>query len=177
MRNSINLFIQNKKYNLAIRRKLQIFRFLAIVLLFGVGAFSIILFLLIAASKLPSLKIQENALTFEIQRLHTKMAKYFIVTDQLKHINDALKTRPAYNDTLSKMEEDMPQTLSFSTLHIDEKTVLVTLASTSLDDFDFFLGKLEALTVRDRMFRKVLINSVSLNPQTGLYTLALSLTR
>lgn len=177
MKNSINLFVQNKKYNLTIRRRLQIFRVVAIGILFAVGAFSVTLFILIATSSLPSLRKEENALKFEIEGLHQKMAKYFIVTDQLKHINDVLKERPVYNQTFEKMQEDIPDTLSFTSLHIDEKNVLLTLASTSLNDFDTFLARLEQLTLRDRQFRKVLINSLSLNPQTGQYTIALSLTR
>ncbi len=159
------------------RRRLQIFRVVAIFVLFGVGAFSVILFLLIASSPLPNLRNEENALKFEIARLHSRMAKYFIVTDQLKYINDVLKGRPAHDGTLEKMQKDMPPSFSFSTLHIDEKNVLLTLASTSLSDFDTFLARLEALAVRDRQFRRVLINSLSLNPQTGQYTLAVSLTR
>lgn len=176
MKININLLGQSRKYDRKIRRQLQFLRYFALILLFGISAFSIALFLLIASSPLPNLQKDENAARFELERLHPKMAKYFVVNDQLSHIDSVLKNRKDYNAMIDLLEEGMPETLAFQALVINDQTVSFTFTSLNLEDFDSLLEKIDELTTSRRVFRQVLIDSFSVNPLNGRYSLVLAVT-
>ncbi len=152
-------------------------RLAAVSLLFIVGTFSIILFFLIASSPLPGLRKEENTAKFEIDALHQKMAKYFVLNDQLRRILAVLKERPSYDRLIYALQKNLPSGMKVTTLKMDDKTVSLTFSSANLSDFNGFLALASGLTEKEKIFGRVVIDSLTVDPENGQYVLIVALTK
>lgn len=175
MKNEINLFTQRKHFDRRLRQQLTLLRNVSIGLLFVVTASSMILFFLIAASPLPEIKKQESAALFRISQLHVKMGKHLLVQDQLKHVDKLEKARDRFDELLPLIKENSPPTVRVKSVQIEKKEMVLTFATATLSDFNPLIEQVEELTSNQKIFEKVLVNSLSLVPEDGEYEIELSI--
>lgn len=175
MKNEINLLTQRKYFDRRLRQQLTLLRNISIGLLFVVTASSMVLFFLIAASPLPEIKKQESYALFRISQLHAKMGKHLLVQDQLKHVDKLTKTRDRFDELLSLIKENSSPTVRLKSVKIEKKEMVLTFVTPSLSDFNPLIEQVEALTSDQKIFEKVLVNSLSLVPEDGEYEIELDI--
>ncbi|HEX8931989.1 MAG TPA: hypothetical protein VF810_02435, partial [Patescibacteria group bacterium] len=112
--------------------RLGLLRVIALSMLFSIAAVSVVLFLLIALSPLPTLQKQEQSALDTIAKFHPDIAKLFIVEDRLNNSQVVLNNRKNFDQSLSKIKEKMPSSLAVTALTINKDKASVTVASSSL---------------------------------------------
>lgn len=172
MSKGINLLGAEKQISVKkASRKIKLVRTVAIGLLFGVSGLSIVLFLLIALSPLPSLQKQEqNALNTLVQ-YHPDVAKLFLVKERIKASELILATRSNFDQTLNKITEKIPGNATITGLTMNTDEISVTVTSTSLASLDTFLNSLVAATEAKEYFSKVILTKFLTNPGNSTYSL------
>lgn len=139
--------------------KLGFLRVVALSLLFGVSAISIVLFLLIALSPLPTLQKQEQSALSAIAKFHPDIAKLFIVDDRLKNGQTILTQRKKLDEPLSKILEKMPGSVAVIALSINKDKMSVTVSSQSLPGIKTFIDNLVNATDNRKDFSKIILTN------------------
>lgn len=177
MSSGINLVVtKNRSVFAPIFDRIKTLRLLAVVLLFGVSVSSMILFLLIALSPLPTLKKQESTSLFTLAQFHTDMARLALLNERVENISKIIEKRTDYNKVIDELRNKLPSDSTITGLDIGKKTVSVTVTSQSLASIDAFLSSVIADTGINKSFTHANLNTLSLDPARGTYLLTLDLT-
>lgn len=176
MSKSINLLGLGTNISIPkVSQKIRILRLCALVFLFFISGVSIILFLLIALSPLPTLQKKEQDVLVQLSQYHTGMAQLLLVNDRMKHSEIILSKRPAYDHTLDTIQERMPSDVAISSLTITKKEASITVASSSLDSLDTFLNNLISATEEKKDFSKVVLTKFFSDEENGAFGLTITL--
>jgi len=139
--------------------RLGFLRVIALSLLFGVSSISIVLFLLIALSPLPTLQNQEQSALNAISKFHPDIAKLFIVDDRLKSSQTILTQRKRFDVSLNKILEKMPGSVSVTAVSMNKDKVSVTVSSQSLASIKSFIDNLVSAADTKKDFSKVTLTN------------------
>jgi hypothetical protein len=176
MNSRINLLGQKKQtLDTATARKIKVFRTIAMVMLFGVSALSIILFILIAVSPLPALKIQEQQSRDTLANYHPDIAKLALVDDRLRTAVQVLNKRPNFDKMFDTVKEKMPSGIVTTGVSIDGNSISLTVSSPSLSLLDTFLNNLMTAAENKRDFSKVTLASLYLSDDQTSYIMTVTL--
>ena len=175
MNNGINLIGDKKQKQLSpLLSRLNIFRYAAIALLFGVSVASMILFLLIAFSPLPELQQQEQTNKQTLSGFQTDMAKIAIINDRMQSVNQLLNDRSSYGEIFSMIEQKLPNDTTITAFNLIQNTAMVTISSTSLASFHSVLNSL--LAEEGTRFSQVSMNNLIIDEQEDTFFMTIALT-
>lgn len=176
MNRGINLLREKKQVTLSpALKKLRILRIIALGFLFTISCFSIILFLLIALSPLPSLQQQEKNSLSTISQYHPDMARLELIVDRLKSSMVIIQNRNNFDQTLSEVRDMMPNGLTIVALNMQEKKISLTVTSQSLTSMDTFITNLTNSVDEKKNFSQVFLAGLITDEQRKLYTLTIDL--
>lgn len=175
MNSGINLLTEKKKVNSPFLKQLNLMRFFAVALLFGVSAASIILFILIALSPIPELQRQEQVALTTLSQSHTEMAKLAVVNERMDAVAKVLETRTNYDKILSAVKSKMPNSVSITAFTIEQRTINVTVTSRSLLSIDSFITNVIQASGDKKEFSQVTLKNLSRDDQTTLYSATLTI--
>lgn len=174
MNNEINLIGHKDHASVpTASRKLKIMRAIAVLLLFGVSAASIILYIMIAFSPLPQVQQQERQALATLATSHSDMAKIALLEDRVAGITAIISKRNTYDTVLDTIASKMPVGLSIFQVNMSKKTATVTVRSNSLATLTEFVTNLTT-AVDNKEFTKVTLNSIVSDDQTGIFSLTVS---
>ncbi len=173
MNDSINLVTADTRENLKRKKRTYVLRIISIVFLVFVGLVSIILFILNSSLSLSSVKKQEVATIQSISLQKDKLAKFNLLNDRLKSIKDVLKDRKNYTNTLNVLLDQIPQGVGTSSLNIEKSDVTLTINAVSLLPINKFLNNVIELSSKKKVIKDMVIESLSIDSKTGIYSLSI----
>ncbi len=176
MSEGINLLDPNKKNeNLLPAKRMQFMNYFAIGLLFIVSVSSVTLFILISLSPLPELKRQEQGLRNTLAQSSEDMAKLALLDERTGAIADLLEQRTSYDKTIELLQNKLPSNAAISSIRVDQKTLVVTVESNSLQSLDTFLNGMIGYVQGKEAFSQVTMTSLSTDAETNGYSLTVSM--
>lgn len=174
MNNNINLIGSKNHTTIPLAsRKLLLMRAIAMVLLFGVSAASIILYILIAFSPLPQVQEQERQALSTISNSKSDMAKIALIQDRLGGISTIMKQRTTYDVLLDSVVSKMPPGITIFQITTNKKDITLTVRSSSLDALTTFVNNLTD-AARAKEYAKITLNSILSDDESGMFSLTVS---
>lgn len=176
MSNGINLL--GKRNQVAVTpaaRRLWRVRLIAIWALFGISGLSIILFLLIALSPLPSLLQQEKKALLTLSSQHQEIAKLLFLQDRLQTTSKIIAKRSDFDAKLQAVQNQMPPGIEITAMSIDSEGITVTVSSPSLSLLDTFTNNLLQNVEEKRDFSEVVMSKLLTNQQKNTFSMTMSL--
>lgn len=155
-------------------RNLKIMRAIAVLLLFGVSAASIILYILISFSALPQVQQQERDALATLSQSHPEMTKIALLQDRLAGISLVLAQRNKYDTVLASIIDKKPKDIKIFQISMSKKTVTLTVKSNSLESLTTFVENLLAAAER-KEFTSVTLNSIISDNETNNFSLTVSI--
>lgn len=149
--------------------------YFAIGLLFIVSVSSVTLFILISLSPLPELKRQEQGLRNTLAQSSEDMAKLALLDERTGAIADLLEQRTSYDKTIELLQNKLPSNAAISSIRVDQKTLVVTVESNSLQSLDTFLNGMIGYVQGKEAFSQVTMTSLSTDAETNGYSLTVSM--
>ncbi len=175
MSKSINLLgIEKQVSAKRISQKIKVLRTIAVSILFLVSGLSIVLFLLIELSPLPTLQKQEQDELAKIAQYHSDIAKYLLIKERLKSSETILAKRSNYDQGLNKIEAKIPEGASITAMKMNRDEFTITVTSTSLTQLDIFLNSLIDAAKKKQDFSKVTLKKFITSQDNGSFSVILS---
>lgn len=172
MSNDINLILSKQGQSLKRKKRLVIIQRVAVVFLVITALISIILFLLNTINSISDIRKEQTSILTSIGGLKDKSSKLVMVNDRLKNINNITKKRKSYTTLMSYFKEAFGD-LTVSVFEVDKKSMLITVSSKSLLAENEFLAKMIEKSGKKQLFKNLIIQTLTVNEQTGNYTLIL----
>lgn len=173
MSNEINLLLGRKTQPPSFLKRRFLFHSLALGLMFIVSFASVVIFILIALTPLPSLKEREKDEMKRLSFYNEMIGELILTKDRLTEVNHILKKRPTYSLTLETVRKLLPASVSMDETHVNEKVLSLTVSSTSLISLDSFLDQLTMTNSDLKLFRSIKLVSILYNLDKSKYTLTL----
>jgi hypothetical protein len=176
MNNNINLL--GHKDQIVVPRasqKLKLLRVIAVLLLFSISAASVILYILIYFSALPSAQQREQSALSTIAEAHPQMQKIALIQDRINGISVIMAQRNQYEKVIGSIQNKMPPGLDVYELNISKKNATITVTGTSLDLMETFLNNVVDATGPKKEYTQVTLNSIVSDDITNKYSLTISM--
>lgn len=173
MSDSINLVTAQTRENEKRKKRAYVLRIISLIFISFVGIVSIILFVLNARISLSSIKKDEVATVQAISAQKDKLAKYNLLNDRLKGIFEIVKNRKSYTNVLNTLLSQVPQRVGASSLSIEKDEVTLTVNSQSLLPINKFLNNVVELSAKKDVIKDMVIESLSIDSKTGIYSLSI----
>lgn len=169
MSKDINLLLSKKK-SFGNKRLLFLVRitsvsFLAIVLLMSLS-----LFLIKMRSPLNNLMLEEQSLLSSFSKIHSKTAKYILVSERLDGASEIISQRPDFYKKIDSVLTEIPQGVSVSSISLEKKNVSFNIHSSSLQSLGILLERMIFLIDNNTLFGKVTVGGFNTDFATGIYS-------
>lgn len=159
MSNEINLLYSKKQQRLnAFASKARVARLIAVGLLFLVAASSIVLFLLVIASPLPSLAQKQKSLEDTLKTSHDKIVNLTLASIRLSDIKSIFSKRSHYGDYLKALRDILPTGVEMTEFTVNKESIAITVSSSSLESLETYFLSLSALVEKGALYQKVYVN-------------------
>ena len=176
MNEGINLLDPNKNTGPAeMLRRLQKMRLFAIGMLFIVSVASVVLFILVALSPLPSLQRQEQYLRQSLNSSKNDIAMLEIVKGQTDTISQLLNQRVSLKKQVTLIQNKLTSDITVNDIQIDNTGTLITVESNSLQSLDSFLNGLTSYVVSKNTFSKATLIDLTNDQSTNEYAVTVQL--
>jgi hypothetical protein len=177
MSNGINLLSdkRNTSVLMSVKDRLKIFRFIAVVILFVVGASSVIISMLIAFSPLPQLRSEEQKSRADLAAFQVDMNKLEFINERGDSIRKILAARPSYDKKLDIVTSKMQADVVLDGLLIDKKKYTFRFSSKNLMSLDELINSLTGITGKGRDFMRVYLTSLVMDAESKKFVLVVDL--
>ena len=176
MLNEINLLPGKTKHTSPLLKKRAMLHFIAIGALFTVSFSSIVLFILIALSPLPSLQQREKSEMRRLSFFSEMILKIQLTKERLTNVDNILQKRPVYSKSLKSIKDILPQGAIIEGVSLNEKALSITITSSSLSSLDKFIKTITEKESDNVNYKKIILVSIEQNFEKGKYVLTLELT-
>lgn len=173
MNNSINLVKTEDRENSKRKKTTYILKIISIVFVSFVVLVSIVLFILSARFSLSSVKNEEAATLESITHQKNKLSKFYLLNDRLKGIEEILKNRKNYTNSLNTLMGQIPAGATASSLQVDKGNITLTVNASSLFPINKFLNDVINLSINKHIIRDMTIESLTIDSKTGTYSLSI----
>ena len=177
MNSGINLLTTNKRVSALTPyvSKLKILRLFAMLLLFGVSAAAIIIFILIRVSPLPALQKQKSDSVRSLSQFHPQMSELAYINERLTSVSTVISKRTPFDDRISSLNAKLPPGLVITNITLNKTVINVTATANSLATVDAFLNNLTQAVEEKKEYSEVLLNSLSKDEENGKFTITVKL--
>lgn len=173
----------NKGINLAIKRvdpqeakaqkQNKRLRFFGYTFLTVFTLASIILFILLQASPISSLREEQEQLSAALNTQNQKIQNEILINNQLDYVGEILGSRSDLSDIMSVILSVLPPTISISSYQSANGIIEMTLQSSSLIDLENFFDQITALSQAGDVYKKIIVSNISVSP-SGSYTFTIT---
>lgn len=175
MNNSINLLDYKNKIEVKKDHSHnRLLRMVAVGLLFTVSALSVIFFILIAFSPLSDLNKQYNSSVASLSGSISDIIRISVVNDRVDSIKKIVDNRQNYDKILDALQSKLPSGVAFESMSINEKTITLSLVSSSLLRIDDFLTELSKNNDKIVKFSNITLTKLSVDKDTNTFSVDLS---
>jgi Tfp pilus assembly protein PilN len=176
MNEGINLLEPNKNSSpVGFVRHIQKMRIFVISLLFLVSVFSVILFILVTLSPLPALQRQEEELQQNLLQSKSDITKLALLNERTTAIQSVLNKRASLDQTIGLIEDKLPQDTTFTAIQGDNKSMTITVESTSLQSLDTFMNGIVGYIAARKAFTKITLLDLTNDQTTDEYSATIQL--
>lgn len=177
----------NKGINLAVvrvdpdkqesQKRVRRLRIASLAVLFIVCLASVVLFVLILASPLPSLRQKEEQLFLALNNQNSKIQKVIFVDKQLGHIEKIMEERSDLPEILQEVMASAPSGLVFETYAANANLFEVSIEGQSLSEIQEFIDSLAALSKEKKIYQNIAVSELSLVSATGTYKVRVTMNK
>lgn len=175
MINEINLLHGSTSRKNKLLSKLAAIRMVSMSFLFVISFSSIVLFILIALSPLPSLQQREIEEARTLATFDKKIVKILLTKERLTNAGKILQTRNVRAETLQKLAAQVPGDLTVNSIKLLGKKIEMSVTSKSLANLDTFTANVTEFNKREKRFKKIMLASLILDADSGKYVLSIEL--
>ncbi|MEX2013276.1 MAG: hypothetical protein WD967_02630 [Candidatus Levyibacteriota bacterium] len=175
MNNDVNLVAGDIGRASQEARRLNTLKLIATSLIIGVGAVSILLFVLNRVFSSQSIINEQDAVRVSIQSAQAKHAKLTILNQRLNDISSVVSKRASYDIVLISILSQSPSDIQIISLAVDKKKISMIASSRSLISVNNFIEVLAGMVRKKEFLQNVTVNNLSLNSRASSYTLTLEL--
>ncbi len=174
----------NKGINLLKTREMRVqlptdkpsrLRLVAFSLLFIISVFSTVLFVLIAFSPLPKLKIQENNARSALLQFDKDIARLSFINQRSVSINNILSKQKIFSVVIQAIESKIPTEVAITEFEITQKEISLTFSSGSLRAIDTLIEELVKSVEEKKYFSQIILKNFSRAEKDGEYLLTIHL--
>lgn len=170
MNEGINLIDSNKKNTpIFFVHQMLTMRIIVVGLLFIVSVSSVILFILVDLSPLPTLQRQEQSLEQNLSLSKSDIAKLILVKDRTNAISQFLTKRQELDQTIGVIESKFTGNITVTAIQVSNTGTTISVESASLEDLDNFLNGLITLVQQKKAFSQVTLVNLAYNQTNGEY--------
>lgn len=176
MNTKINL-IKNEKQeiNYTFIKQAALLHIIAVGMLFVVSFLSVLLFILITLSPLPSLRQREKNESKQLSYFSDSMAKVLLTDDRLTEIKTLLSKRSTYSKIVNPVKSLLPGNTLLEEIRLDNKKAYLTITSPTLEPLNTTVDQLSKLNSSSRQFKQITISSLYHDFEKNKYYLILEL--
>ncbi len=176
MNEGINLLAPNKNTGSSqLLRRIQKMRFMTIALLFIISVSSVILFILVALSPLPTLQRQEQFLRQSLNAQKDSIVKLSVVDTQTTSVAQLISKRKAFDKQLALIQDKVTKDMTVIQMQVDSNSLVITVESPSLKSLDTFINNMTTYVQKKNMFSKVILVDLTTDEASNEYAVSLQL--
>lgn len=176
MSEGINLLDPNKKNATIVpMHRIESIRLIVAGLLFFVSVASVILFILVAISPLPTLQKQEQSLRIRLSQSKSNIAKLALVNERTASIDNVLTKRLSLDQTIAVIQSKLANNVAITAIRADKDTVTLTVESRSLQSLNDFLNGLIGLVQEKKALSQVTLSDLTTDETNTNYSITMSL--
>lgn len=174
MSSNINLLIKEDVELLKHKKRIKIFRVVAIASLAMVLITSISIFLFNRVLQPPSVKEDKDHLLNQMSVFRKKEAKLTIVNDRVKNIYAFFNKRVDASKIINTFLGKVPDGISLEQLEFKPGTIAIQASSESLRSIDEFFNNLIDMARRKEIISAITLDSFSAVGEGGKYSLSIN---
>jgi hypothetical protein len=167
MNTSINLLLRTDEESLKRKRRIKLFKFVAIASLIMVGLISLSIFILIQIVNPESLRKERENLLSKMSQFQTKQYNLFILNDRIGNINQIMGNRRNLPSTMNNLLAKIPSQFSIDDFEIDNKTLIISGQSKSLFTIGELINNLTDMVKRKEIIKSLTMSSLTLDQGVG----------
>lgn len=169
----INLLPRKNLGILEQERTIMIVRTVATLCVVLVVSTMIGVFLLGRSYSLADIANQQAQARSQLQLVKNKIQKQLMLVDRANHIQTILKIRKPVTEKISTIQKQLPADVTVESFTITDLVMTVSASSPSLASIKTFIDSLTAMVEKKTLLKRLTINNVVLNAQTGQYTVSI----
>lgn len=173
MNSSINLIAKDTDEIEKKLKRLRLVRIIAISCMSVVVATSVIVFILSSQVPLSSIKKSQDLAISSFTSVKDKAGKLYLEKDRLINVSTLMKKRKNYVYNVELLTNNLSSDLSVEVLTVDNNSMLITVVGSSLDSINTFLDEYVGLANQGKYYKSLNIQSFTLSPSEGNYSLLL----
>lgn len=173
MSNDINLLLYKNSELQRERKKVRIANTIAITFSIIVGIASMFAFVLIQSVNPSSIAQEQESTLKEISRLQDKQAKLFIINDRLTNIEEVFQDREDLSKNINSLLSNAPNNLSIENLEMDNKSLVLTISSSSLLSINDFINNLIDMARKKEIIRSLTLSGLTFDESKNTYLVSL----
>lgn len=166
---NINLLLHTDGETLRRQKRVKILNFVAVMLLIGVGATSLIIFLLIQVVNPSGVKKEQEDILKKISQFQSKQVKLFILNNRVENIEKIMAKRKDLSKATNILLAKTPTGILIEDLEIDGKTVVMTASSTSLWAIGELISNLTDMVKKREIIISLTLNSLVFDENKNIY--------
>lgn len=174
MSSDINLLIKEDVKLLKQKKRVKVFRDIAIGSLVMVLLISGSIYLLNRRSSSSSIKKDQDSFLNQMLNFRKKEAKLTIVNNRINNIDSVLNKRIDTYRIVSTLLGKVPDGISVDNLEFSGKTIAIQVSSSSLHPVDEFINNLIAMAERKELINVLILNSLDAG-ETGEYSVSINI--
>jgi hypothetical protein len=156
-------------------RPLRIIRLVAIFFLLFTAISSVGLFILNVQSGLSELEQEEARIISNLALYQQRHAKFNAVNERVRSISTLSSRSNKIDEVIKLVGQAVPSSdFSVDSLVIDEKTILISVSSSSLLSVDSFLSALIKVAFSKKTFGKLTLDNLAYDDKSRRYNISLS---
>lgn len=177
MNEDVNLIGTKEKHEALVpEKKVQLMRFIAMLMLFSVSTAAVVLFILVALSPLPQLQKQEQSLRSALAGSHTDIGKLQLLDERVTSAGEILKARKQYDEIIAYVLQSMSGDIKITTIRMDKDALTLTVSSRSLASLDTFLNTMTTTRHGVKVFSQIMLNDLITDRESNVYMMSLRFT-
>lgn len=169
MSTDINFLINTDQESIKKKKRIKIFNIVAFISLTSLGLISLILFLLVQAINVPSIKREQDEILQKTSLFQDRQIKLSILNNRIQNVQAVLDKRKNLSDTMMSILAKSPSRLSVGDLQIDDKTAVMTAQSPSLYEIGELINNLTDMARKKEVIKSLTLNGISFDEGKNTY--------
>lgn len=174
MNNNINLLKGSKTKRFREEKTIRLFQIISIFSLLIVGGVSVVFFFLQRNVPVAAVEKEEASQKKILFQYSDTAAKLITTKNRIKDIGSIINKRKLLDTVLGDIGQAVPINTKVSSLSLDGKNFSLTVSSPSLSSLDIIVNTLVSMVENKKIFSKVTLVGLSIDPKEGNYIVSLS---
>lgn len=173
MNTNINLLLHTDEESLKRQKRVKILNLIAVMFLIGVGAISLLTFLLTQTINSSAILKEQNDVIEKISQFRDRQAKLFVLHNRIDNVEKVLEKRIDLSNVISGLLVKTPDRLFIEDLEVNDKTVSLTAKSTSLAAIGELINNLTDMVRKKEIITSLILNTLVFDEGKNSYQVSI----